>query len=273
MLEKKDKFRFDSQIIQSPGVRKLLAVTRNISRTVDLFVVSLVRRFVLSLLFFVGKCRITGQENIPPNGPYIMVVNHMSKADPPLVMIALPRVRLRFFAAEKWEKHVIFGPLLRWGGAIFINRGEVDRAPLSLALKALQGGSVFGLAPEGTRSRVGALIRARDGAAYLATRSKVPVLPVAIANTDILGHNMARFRKTNIQINIGEPFVLPEASRRPKAAELAAYTHLIMVHIAALLPERHRGFYAESPALKVYLDGEDPWLYCLQAEGVEAEGV
>ena len=158
----------------------------------------------------------------------------MSKADPPLVMITLPGVRLRFFAAEKWKKHMIFGPLLRWEGGIFINRGEVDRGALRQALKALETGSVFGLAPEGTRSRVGALIRARDGAAYLATRSKVTVLPVSVVNTDILGHNMARLRKTDIQINIGEPFTLPDMGRRPKGAELSAYTHLIMVHIAAL---------------------------------------
>jgi len=251
----------------------LLTVTRKISRTADLVVEFLLRGFIHWLLFFAGRPSLTGRENIPSSGPYIMVVNHMSKADPPLIMIAFPRVKFRFFAAEKWEKHVIFGPLLRWGGGIFINRGEVDRAPLRQALKALQTGSVFGLAPEGTRSRVGALIRARDGAAYLATRSKVPVLPVAVVNTDIVGHNMARLRKTNIQIHIGEPFTLPELVRRPKGAELSAYTHLIMLHIAALLPDRHRGYYAESPGLKAYLAGEDPWPYCLEAEGVEAEAV
>jgi hypothetical protein len=99
------------------------------------------------------------------------------------------------------------------------------------------------------------------------------VLPVAVVNTDIVGHNMARLRKTNIQIHIGEPFTLPELVRRPKGAELSAYTHLIMLHIAALLPDRHRGYYAESPGLKAYLAGEDPWPYCLEAEGVEAEAV
>ena len=120
---------------------------------------------------------------------------------------------------------------------------------------------------------MGALIRARDGAAYLATRSKVTVLPVSVVNTDILGHNMARLRKTDIQFNIGEPFTLPDLGRRPKGAVLSACTHLIMVHIAALLPERHRGYYAESPALRAYLEGEDPWSFCLDAEGAETEAV
>jgi 1-acyl-sn-glycerol-3-phosphate acyltransferase len=260
-------------LIQPPGARKLLTVAKNINRTANLVVDSILRGFIHGVLFFSGRLRVTGRDNVPSNGPYIMVVNHMSKADPPLVMIAMPRVRMRFFAAEKWKKHMIFGPLLRWGGGIFINRGEVDRAPLREALKALQTESVFGLAPEGTRSRVGALIRARDGAAYLATRSKVTLLPVSVVNTDILGHNMARLRKTDIQINIGKPFTLPELQQRPKGAELSANTHLIMVHIAAMLPERHRGYYAESPALKAYLEGEDPWPYCLEAEGVETASV
>jgi 1-acyl-sn-glycerol-3-phosphate acyltransferase len=128
---------------------------------------------------------------------------------------------------------------------------------------------VFGLAPEGTRSRVGALIRARDGAAYLATRSNVPILPVGIVNTDIIGYKMAHLRKTDLILNFGKPFSLPDIDRRPKGEELAAYTHLIMIHIAALLPEHHRGYYANSEALKALLTGEDPWPHCLQEEGIQ----
>jgi 1-acyl-sn-glycerol-3-phosphate acyltransferase len=175
---------------------------------------------------------------------------------------------MRFFAGEKWENHLIFGPLLRWGGAVFINRGEVDRRALREALKALKDGSIFGLAPEGTRSRVGALINARDGASYIGTRAKVPILPVGIENTDILGRNMVHLRRTNLVINIGEPFMLPDLGRRPKSYELSAYTHLIMINIAAMLPERHWGYYADSLALTALLDGQNPWPLCLQAAGV-----
>jgi 1-acyl-sn-glycerol-3-phosphate acyltransferase len=199
----------------------------------------------------------------------LLVVNHMSKADPALIMYVLPRVRLRFFAGEKWKKHVIFGPLLGLKGGIFIQRGEVDRVALKEALNSLAQGCIFGLAPEGTRSRVGALIRARDGAAYLASRSKVPILPVGITNTDILGYKMSHLHKTDLHISFGEPFNLPDLDRRPKGDELAAYTHLIMIHIAALLPEHHRGYYADSPALEALLEGEDPWPYCLEAEGIK----
>lgn len=227
---------------------------------------SILRGFVDTAVLFAGTLDIYGREHIPPSGPYIVVINHMSKADPPLMLITLPKVKLRFFAGEKWERHVIFSPLLQWGGAIYINRGQVDRKALREALSALKKGSVFGLAPEGTRSRIGALIKARDGAAYLATRAKVPLLPVGISNTDILGYNMARLKRTHLDIQIGKPFLLPDLGRRPKGSELVAYTHMIMVHIAAQLPRRHWGYYADSPALAALLSGENPWPYCLEAE-------
>lgn len=229
------------------------------------------RGFVETAVFFAGTLAIIGQENIPPKGPYIVVINHMSKADPPLMLITLPKVKLRFFAGEKWQRHIIFSPLLKWGGAIYINRGQVDRKALREALYALKDGSVFALAPEGTRSQIGALIKARDGAAYLATRAKVPLLPVGISNTDILGYNMARMKHTNLEIRIGKPFLLPELDQRPRGSELSAYTHLIMVHIAALLPQRHWGYYGDSPALAALLCGQDPWPYCLEVEGLTDE--
>jgi 1-acyl-sn-glycerol-3-phosphate acyltransferase len=225
-------------------------------------------RFGIRLLVLIaGSMRVAGRENIPAAGPYIIVVNHMSKADPPLLYIAFPPMRLRFFAGEKWESHPIFGPIMRAVGAIYIKRGEVDRGALREGLEALKGGSIFGLAPEGTRSRVGRLIRAKDGAAYLASRANVPLLPVGVTNTDSLGRNFARLRRTEMEVRIGKPFLLPQLEKRPKGAELAALTHLIMVQIAALLPERYHGYYSDSPALKALLAGEDPWPHCLRAEG------
>jgi hypothetical protein len=65
-----------------------------------------------------------------------------------------------------------------------------------------------------------------------------------------------------MQVRVGPAFSLPEVEGRAKGADLAAYTHLIMVHIAAQLPERHWGYYKDSPALKALLAGEDPWPYC-----------
>ncbi|HSM19436.1 MAG TPA: lysophospholipid acyltransferase family protein, partial [Hyphomicrobiales bacterium] len=176
-------------------------------------------------------------------------------------------MRLRFFAGEKWERHIIFGPIMKAVGAIYINRGEVDRRALREALHALEAGSVFGLAPEGTRSKVRKLIAAKDGAAYLASRAQVPILPVGVVNTDRIGPNLLRLRRTRLETHVGQPFLLP-IGKRAKGPELEAATHLIMVHIANLIPERYHGYYAGSPALAALQRGEDPWPYCLAAAGI-----
>ncbi|MFZ0544527.1 MAG: lysophospholipid acyltransferase family protein [Candidatus Promineifilaceae bacterium] len=238
-----------------------------------MIIVYFLRGLIRFVAFFVASIKSTGTENIPERGPYIVVVNHMSKADPPLVYITLPPTKLRFFAGEKWENHFIFGPSMAAAGAIYINRGEVDRKALREATEAIKAGSIFGLAPEGTRSRIGKLIRARDGAAYLATRTNIPVLPMGVVNTEILGSNMTHLKRTALEVHVGKPIILPDIGHRPRSTELSAYTHLIMVHIAALLPERYWGYYKDSPALKALLAGEDPWPYCLQVEGVTEEKV
>ncbi|MGB3713978.1 MAG: lysophospholipid acyltransferase family protein [Candidatus Promineifilaceae bacterium] len=231
-----------------------------------MIIIHFLRALAHFLRIFVGSFEVYGRENIPESGPYIVVINHMSKVDPPLVLITLPPLRLRFFAGESWRKHLIFGTLMRGGGAVYIRRGEADRKALREAFHALEDGSVFALAPEGTRSKVGALIKARDGAAYLASRSNVTLVPLGIVNTDQVGKNLLSLRRTRMIVNVGPTFSLPDIGRRPKGTDLSAYTHLIMVHIAAQLPERHWGYYADSPALKALFAGEDPWPHCLAAE-------
>ena len=208
-----------------------------------------------------SRLDVNGRENIPASGPYIVAVNHMSVADTPILFLSFPFVQWRFFAGEKWRSHWLYGPVMGWLGAIYINRGAVDRQALRQALTALDEGHVFGLAPEGSRSKVGAMQEARGGVAYLASRANVPILPVGLVNTDILFANTKRLRRPQITVNIGQPFTLPTLGRRPRAQDMEAYTHYIMVQIAAQLPDRYHGIYADSPALAALLRGEAAWPY------------
>lgn len=222
-------------------------------------------RFLLTIVqMTLSRLHINGRDHIPASGPYIVAVNHMSVADTPILLISFPIIRWRFFAGEKWRSHWLYGPIMAWLGAIYINRGAVDRAALKEALAALAAGDVFGLAPEGSRSQVSAMQEARGGVAYLASRANVPILPVGLVNTDVLFANAKRLRRTQLEANIGRPFTLPQLGRRPRAQDMEAYTHYIMIQIAAQLPPRYHGIYAGSPALAALLAGDDPWPLCQQ---------
>jgi 1-acyl-sn-glycerol-3-phosphate acyltransferase len=219
------------------------------------FFITLVQRLLCRLV-------VIGRENIPPDGPYILAVNHMSTADIGLVFVGFPPQSWRYFAGEKWARHPVWGPLLSWLGVIFINRGEVDRRALREALRALDQGHVFALAPEGTRSKTGVMQAGKDGAAFLAAQAGVPILPVGLSNSDVLFASARRLRRATITMRIGRPFALPELGRRARGHDLTDFTYLIMIHIAALVEPRHRGMYADSPALSALLAGADPWPHC-----------
>ena len=209
-----------------------------------------------------ANLEVSGKENIPTEGPYLVTVNHMSVADTPVLFVSFPTQEWRFFAGEKWQNHWLWGPMMGSLGAIYIKRDEVDRRSIQEAQAAIKQGAVFGLAPEGKRSKVGEMQVAKTGAAYLASRGQIPILPVGIINTDVLFSNVRRLKRITVEVRIGEPYYLPDLGRRARSKDLDAYTHLIMVHIAALLPERYHGVYRDSPALKALFAREDPWPYC-----------
>ncbi|HEY1407962.1 MAG TPA: lysophospholipid acyltransferase family protein [Promineifilum sp.] len=209
-------------------------------------------------------CRliVIGRENIPSAGPYVLAVNHMSTADIGLVFVGFPVQSWRYFAGEKWATHPVWGPLMSWLGVIFVNRGAIDRRAIREAQEVLRSGSVFALAPEGTRSKTGYMQPGRDGAAFLAHTAGVPVLPVGLSNSDILFANVRRLRRPTITMRVGKPFLLPDLGRRARSSDLSSFTCLIMTHIAALVDPRHRGEYAASPALVALQAGQDPWPHC-----------
>jgi 1-acyl-sn-glycerol-3-phosphate acyltransferase len=158
-------------------------------------------------------------------------------------------VKTRVFAGHTWRIHPIFGPLLSSMGAIWVRRGEVDRRALKEASQFLEQGGALSLAIEGTRSRTGGLQRGKTGAAYLALRYDVLILPVVVTGTEQLFRNLLRLRRTHVRTVIGPPFRLPPPNGRLRSQDLDAYTDQIMLTLARLLPERYRGVYADDPRL------------------------
>lgn len=205
----------------------------------------LLRGVISFLVHLLTRFRIEGTEHIPPaNQPVIFVSNHLHHLDAPAVGISLPRDRdIRALAAERYEQHLFFGLILKAAGSIFIQRGEVDRKALRQALNVLEDGKCMAIAVEGTRSKTGALAQGKTGAAYLATRANVPLVPLAVWGSEQILPAWMRLRRAEVIVRFGEPFYLPEG--RARTAELDAHTEIIMTHIALLLPPEYRGVYAE----------------------------
>jgi 1-acyl-sn-glycerol-3-phosphate acyltransferase len=190
-----------------------------------------------------SRLELVGMENLPDRPPYLLVTNHLSALDLPLLLFILPHT-IRAFAASKHKSNLVYGPILQAADTIWVRRGEIDRQALRKALAVLERGEVLGVAPEGTRSdETHALQKAKAGAAYLATRADVPIVPVAIAGTEKITRNLRRLRRTPVRVAFGEPFRLPETGHVRKQ-QLEEYTDLIMRRIAEMLPETYRGVYA-----------------------------
>lgn len=200
----------------------------------------LVADFLLSV---VARREYVGVENFPDRPPYILVVNHLSAFDPPLLLTVCPHT-VRAFAADKHKRNPLYAPLLAMMGSIWVKRGEVDRQALRGALKVLERGEVLGMAPEGTRARGPyALQKGKTGAAYLAALAGVPIVPVGVTGTEQIMRNLFRLRRSRVRVVVGRPFRLPEGGR-VRGEKLDEYTGLIMRSIAELLPEEYRGVYA-----------------------------
>ncbi len=205
----------------------------------------LIQSLVRGLIRLFGRVDVQGLENFPEEAPYIVAINHLHWMDIPALFIILPH-EVATFAAEKWERHWFVGSLLRLlGHAIFVRRGEADRKAITQAIQWLKNGGVLGIAPEGTRSRSGVLQPGKPGTAYLASRTGVPIVPVAIWGQEKFWREVRRGRRPIIHIRVGRPFFLDGTPNRAKGERLDAYTEQIMLAIARLLPEEYRGVYAD----------------------------
>lgn len=201
--------------------------------------------------------KIEGLKNIPSQGPYILVSNHLSRVDAPLLLTIVRNNNVSGWAASKYRTHPLFGPIVRLGGGIFIRRGEVDRDALTAAVAWLREGNIFGIALEGTRSKTGALIRAKTGAAYLADQAKVPIVPIAIMGTESIMRNLLRLRRSRLAVHVGVPFYLPPLQENERTKGLRRHADEIMCRIAAMMPPTYHGAYADHPRLKELLSESD----------------
>lgn len=208
-------------------------------------------RFLAALL--IKKADIQGVENIPLEGAFILATNHLSFLDSPLLFITVPRI-VYLLAGERYQRH-LFTPLMRIPGAIFVQRGEVDRNALRQAMNVLEDGHCLAIAIEGTRSKTGQMIPGKTGAAYVATRTGAPIVPIVVWGTERIVPTWKRFRRPEVHVHFGKMIRLPEG--RARSGDLDAYTEDIMTTMASMLPEEYRGVYKDHPLLAQKLVGNE----------------
>jgi 1-acyl-sn-glycerol-3-phosphate acyltransferase len=202
-----------------------------------------VTKYVLLPIY--ARITVIGAENVPASGPVIVASNHLNDCDPGILCTRIDRV-LVFMTKVELFKVPVLAQFLRAYGAFPVRRGEADLGALRLSSAALAEGKALVIFPEGTREGPAeVLAKAHPGAALLALRHEVPVLPVAIQGSGRLAlpRMFLRIdRRVKITLTIGEPFTLPKPDRlNGEAVENG--TRQIMERIAALLPEGRRGYY------------------------------
>ncbi|MFM9111381.1 MAG: lysophospholipid acyltransferase family protein [Prochlorococcaceae cyanobacterium] len=212
--------------------------------------------FPLYRLLFRG--RTAGNGNVPLEGSLVVVANHGSDLDPPLLGHALGRP-VAFMAKAELFRVPLLGAIIRACGAYPVERGASDREAIRIATDRLQEGWATGVFLDGTRQANGRVNTPLAGAALLAARAGAPLLPVAIINSHrALGPGQKRPRLVPIHIRIGTPIPPPASRRRP---DLDAATRAAQEQINALIDQgliRGRLLPAAPPAAALPGSASDP---------------
>jgi 1-acyl-sn-glycerol-3-phosphate acyltransferase len=172
-------------------------------------------RFITqALAFTLWRIDIQGAENIPASGGFILCPNHRSNVDGPLTCI-LTRRRMRYLAKSEMFKVEKIGNIYKAMGAISVNRGAPDRASLAACMTALGEGRGLVLFPEGTRQVGDKIGNIHEGAAYLALRAGVPVIPVAFGNS-AGAHKKGKLYLSRVKVTciVGDPLVFKRTDER-----------------------------------------------------------
>jgi 1-acyl-sn-glycerol-3-phosphate acyltransferase len=208
----------------------------------------LIRRVLRGIAWIIVKvttrAQVTGLENIPKQGPALVVSNHLGDADVPVAIALLPSLNGDMLA--KIDLYIDYPPLgwlMDAYGVIWVHRGSPDRRALRVALQALAEGRFVGLSPEGRESISGSLEEGTGGAAYLALKADVPILPITLTgteNTAIL-NNLKQLRRSNISVTVGPVFRLDMGNSWRESVQQG--TQRIMLTLARQLPPQYRGVY------------------------------
>jgi 1-acyl-sn-glycerol-3-phosphate acyltransferase len=162
----------------------------------------------LSRLWF--RLEVVGKDKVPASGPFVLAPTHRSNIDFFLVA-ALTRARMRYMGKDSLWKFAPLGRFIAILGAFPVRRGSADRESLRTCMQVIENGEPLVLFPEGQRREGDAVADVFDGAAYVAARTGVPLVPVGIGGSHKAMPKGARFiRPTKIVLVVGDPIFPPK---------------------------------------------------------------
>lgn len=216
----------------------------------------LISRFMLRIVARIDEQAV---DRIPVSGGCLVVSNHLGRLDAMLAMILPNRDDIIIMVAEKYRAYWFWRWMVRKLDVLWLDRHNPDFQAMREIQRRLKAGMITAIAPEGTRSPTAQLQPGKPGAAYLAAKTGVPIIPMSIVGTEDkeVYRRLLRLRRLDVTIRAGEPFSLPPLPRQNRDEFLQQNTAEIMCRIAALLPPEYRGVYAEHPRLQELL-GTDP---------------
>lgn len=163
----------------------------------------MIRKLFAVYLTLFNRWIIQGKENIPQEGPVVLIANHVSLWDPVIFACSIHRP-VHFMAKEELFNIPVFGKIISALDAFPIKRGQADRNALRIATKLLNNNEILGLFPEGTRSKTGDLLPFHPGAALFALRAGAPIVVMYIHGSKTTFPLSIRGK---IKVNIGKPIV------------------------------------------------------------------
>ncbi len=205
----------------------------------------LVNHIIKFILHVIMKIEFPDIDKIPQQGPLLLAVNHVNFLDAPVVISYLfPRPTTGLIKKETWDDPFMAFLFNVWEG-IPLNRDVADFTAFQKAKEALRNGMILAIAPEGTRTGDGQLIRGKPGIAMLASKCDVTILPVAYYGHENFMYNLKRLKRTLMTIKVGKPFQVDLNGQPRNKTNMQDATDAIMAEIAKLLPEKYRGVYAQ----------------------------
>ena len=178
--------------------------------------------------------RSRGTEHVPAKGPVLLVANHVSFLDPPLVGGASPRP-LTFLAKAELFRVPLFGGLIRRLNAQPLRREGGDAGALRTALRVLKSGGALLVFPEGTRGKGDILGPAKPGAGMLAVLGGAPVIPVYVSGSGRAWPRGRRFpRRANVTVTFGPPLPLTVGGHASRKDDYEAVSRQMMSAITGL---------------------------------------